>query len=71
MITSAGTCIITYLDEYTMQHEAKGLKVLGTESREYSTIAGKIRFIRRIYRSNEGNCIKPADDLLGLERYAQ
>ena len=71
VITSAGTGIIAYLDEYTMQHEAKGLKVLGTESREFTTIAGKLRFTRRIFRSKEGKRIKPVDELLGLERYAR
>ena len=30
VFTSAETGVITYLDEYIMQHEAKGLKVLGT-----------------------------------------
>ena len=39
VFTSTGTGVITYLDEYIMQHEAKGLKVLGTESREFTTIA--------------------------------
>ncbi len=71
VFTSAGTGVITYLDEYIMQHEAKGLKVLGTESRAFTTIAGKLSFRRRVYRSKEGKRIKPVDELLGLERYAR
>ena len=71
VITSAGTGVITYLDDFIMQHEAKGLKVLGTESREFTTVAGNLRFTRRIYRSKEGKRIKPVDELLGLERYAK
>ncbi len=68
---SAGTGVITYLDEYIRDHEAKGLKVLGTESRDFTTIAGKLSYTRRIYRSKEGKRIKPVDELLGLERYAR
>ena len=68
---SAGTGVITYLDEYIRIHEAKGLKVLGTETREFTTIAGKLSYTRRIYRSKEGKRIKPVDELLGLEKYAR
>ena len=68
---SAGNGVITYLDEYIRKHEAKGLKVLGTESRDFSTIAGRLHYTRRIYRSKEGKRIKPVDELLGLERYAR
>ena len=67
----AGTGVITYLDEYIRDHEAKGLKVLGTESREFTTIAGKLSYTRRIYRSKEGKRIMPVDELLGLEKYAR
>lgn len=67
----AGTGVITYLDEYIRDHEAKGLKVLGTESREFTTIAGKLSYTRRIYRSKEGKRITPVDELLGLEKYAR
>ena len=68
---SAGTGVITYLDEYIRIHEAKGLKVLGTETREFTTIAEKLSYTRRIYRSKEGKRIKPVDELLGLEKYAR
>ena len=68
---SAGTGVITYLDEDIREHEANGLKVLGTESREFTTIAGKLSYTRRIYRSKEGKRIKPVDELLGLEKYSR
>lgn len=68
---SAGTDIITYLDEDIREHEAKGLKILGTETREFTTIAGKLSYTRRIYRSKEGKRITPVDELLGLEKYAR
>ena len=68
---SVGTGVITYLDEEIREHEANGLKVLGTESREFTTIAGKLSYTRRIYRSKEGKRIKPVDELLGLEKYSR
>ena len=68
---TAGTGVITYLDEEIRKHEAKGLKVLGTESRDFTTIAGKLSYTRRIYRDKDGKRIKPVDELLGLERYAR
>ena len=68
---SAGAGVISYLDEETRNHEAKGLKVLGTESREITTIGGKLSFTRRIYAGKDGKRIKPVDELLGLEPYAR
>ena len=71
VFTAAGSGVITHLDEEIRQHEAKGLKVLGTERREFTTTAGKLCFTRRIYRDKDGKRIMPVDKLLGLEKYAR
>ena len=71
VFTAAGSGVITHLDEEIRQHEAKGLKVLGTARREFTTTAGKLCFTRRIYRDKDGKRIMPVDKLLGLEKYAR
>lgn len=71
LIQTTGREIISSLDDDIKEHEAKGLKVLGTENREFSTIYGTLSYTRRVYRGKDGRRFKPVDELLGLEPYAR
>ena len=64
-----GTGAIKYLDDEYREHEGKGLKILGTEKRQVTTVAGSLTYRRRTYRSPEGGRFAPVDQILGFEPY--
>ena len=61
--------VIESYDNRIRQEEAKGLKVLGRETRVVEMECGKVAVKRRVYQRKDGRRWKPIDELLGLEKY--
>ena len=66
-----GTSVIKYLDDEYKAHEGKKFKNLGTDSREVTTIAGSLKYRRRIYQDPEGRRFSPIDEMLGFAPYVR
>ena len=56
-------------DDQIREEEAKGLKVLGRETRVVEMECGEVAIKRRVYQRKDGRRWKPVDELLGLEKY--
>ena len=61
--------VIESYDNRIRKEEAKGLKVLGRETRVVEMECGKVAVKRRVYQRKDGRRWKPIDELLGLEKY--
>ena len=59
--------VIESYDNRIRKEEAKGLKVLGRETRVVEMECGKVAVKRRVYQRKDGRRWKPIDELLGLE----
>jgi hypothetical protein len=61
--------VIENYDDQIREEEAKGLKVLGRETRVVEMECGEVAIKRRVYQRKDGRRWKPVDELLGLEKY--
>lgn len=62
---------IKEFDDRIAEKKPKGWQNVGTEERWLVSSIGAMRYKRRIYLDEKGNRRKPADELLGIEKYGR
>jgi len=63
-----GKAVLESYDDQIWKEEAKGLKVLGRETRVVMMECGEVEIKRRVYQRKDGERWKPLDRLIGVEK---